>query len=80
MDAGTVETIVSQANGLAGLIVLFGSLRGGLTVSKSRAIGELAGARNQAAHVGRRPTNAETSTAVQCAHGIVSSATPLAFP
>ena len=76
----TVEAVITQANGLAGLIVLFSSLGGHLAVSKSRAINELADKRNKAAHGGLSPTQSETSTALRCAGAIVASATPLSFP
>lgn len=81
VDTEAVEAVITcQTNGLAGLIVLFGSLGGNLAVSKQKAINELADKRNRAAHGGLCPTESETSTALRCAEAIVSSATPFSFP
>src|SRR5690606_21145260 len=72
LDTETIDTMVSQANGLIGLVDLFGSLRGDLPESRKRVMNELANPRNRAVHGGEQPTPAETTTALRCAASLVA--------
>jgi hypothetical protein len=77
VSEGFIETAIVNANGVAGLMSLYISLGGELSVSKKKVADRLAQMRNRAAHAGYTPTWEETDAAYKIARSIVLEACPL---
>jgi hypothetical protein len=72
-----VQKAIVNANGIAGLVSLYGSLGGELAVSRNKVGDQLASTRNRAAHAGYVPTREETDRAYEIARSIVLEVCPL---
>jgi hypothetical protein len=74
---GFIDQTIKDANGVVGLRSLYVALGHTLSVSRNRAISELAEIRNLAVHGGRVPTDPETQGVINHASSIVQEARPL---